>query len=68
MIPKKIHYCWFGDIEKLKTDKRSQECIATWKKYLPDYEFKLWNEKNFPVDYCDFTKQAYEKRTIRFRQ
>lgn len=66
MIPKILHYCWFGDPEKLKTDKRSQACIESWKKYLPDYELKLWNEENFDVNMCDYTKQAYEKGQYAF--
>ncbi len=45
MIPKKIHYCWFGghDLPPLQ-----KACIKTWKKYLPDYEFIRWDESNCP--------------------
>ena len=39
MIPKKIHYCWFGYGEK---NKLVQKCIASWKKYCPDYEIIEW--------------------------
>lgn len=56
MIPKTIHYCWFGKGEMTSLEKK---CIASWKKYCPDYQIKLWNEENFPIDYCDFTKEAY---------
>lgn len=56
MIPKVIHYCWFGHNEKPELVKR---CIESWKKYCPDYEIKEWNENNFDVNLCDYTKQAY---------
>jgi len=47
MIPKVIHYCWFGGKRKSKLIK---DCILSWKHYLPDYEFIEWNEEN-----CDLT-------------
>lgn len=47
MIPKVIHYCWFGRGEK---PKLAQKCIASWKKYCPDYKLVEWNEDNFPID------------------
>ena len=46
MIPKIIHYCWFG---RGPLPELAQKCIASWKKYLPDYEIKEWNEDNFDV-------------------
>lgn len=58
MIPKKIHYIWFGRGEK---NERVQKCIESWKKYLPDYEIIEWNEDNFDVGMCDFTRKAYEE-------
>lgn len=51
MIPKIIHYCWFGGKEK---PQDVLKCIESWKKYLPDYEIKEWNESNY-----DFTKNQY---------
>jgi mannosyltransferase OCH1-like enzyme len=59
MIPKKVHYCWFGGAEMPKMVKW---CIKSWKKYLPDYEFKLWNENNFDVNSIPFVKEAYQAR------
>lgn len=59
MIPKKIHYIWFGRGEK---NDRVKHCIESWKKYLPDYEIIEWNEDNFDVNYNDFTRQAYENK------
>ena len=44
MIPKTIHYCWFGKGSKPKFVKR---CIANWKKFCPDYQIIEWNEDNF---------------------
>lgn len=57
MIPKKIHYCWFG---KAKMPMRERHCITSWKKYLQDYEFILWDEERFNVDSAAFTKEAYK--------
>lgn len=59
MIPKKIHYIWFGKGEK---NERIKHCIDSWRKYLPDYEIIEWNEDNFDINYNDFTKQAYENK------
>ena len=56
MIPKIIHYCWFGNNKKTKL---ILDCIESWKKYFPDYEIKEWNESNFDVFSCTFSKQAY---------
>lgn len=56
MIPKIIHYCWFGRGEK---DDMTKAYIAQWKNILTDYEFIEWNEDNFDVNYCSFTKEAY---------
>jgi len=56
MIPKIIHYCWFGG-GALPQD--AQKCIASWKKYLPEYELKLWDENSFDVNISLFTAQAY---------
>lgn len=59
MIPKKIHYIWFGKGEK---NERVKHCIESWKKHLPDYEIIEWNEDNFDVNYNEFTKKAYENK------
>lgn len=59
MIPKKIHYIWFGKGEK---NERIKHCIESWKKILPDYEIIEWNEDNFNVNYNEFTKKAYENK------
>lgn len=59
MIPKIIHYCWFGNGE---LSELAQKCIASWKKYCPDYEIKQWNETNFDISECKYMKQAYEAK------
>lgn len=63
MIPKRIHYCWFGGNP---LSELAQRCIASWKKYCPDYEIKLWNEKNFDINSNLFVKQAYENKKYAF--
>ena len=63
MIPKKIHYVWLGKGEK---NDRIKHCIDSWKKYLPDYEIKEWNEDNFDINYNDFTRQSYNAKKYAF--
>lgn len=63
MIPKIIHYCWFGGNPYPKTVKR---CIASWKKYCPDYEIKLWNESNYDVSKNAWLEQAYRAKKWAF--
>ena len=63
MIPKKIHYCWFGRAEKPKS---VQKCIASWEKYCPNYEITEWNEDNFDIDYNPYTKMCYEQKKFAF--
>lgn len=63
MIPKRIHYCWFGKGEKSKLAKK---CINSWKKYLYDYEFIEWNENNFDVNENAYCKEAYEAKKWAF--
>lgn len=56
MIPKVIHYCCFG---RNPLSQSAQKCIASWLKYLPDYEIKEWNEDNFDINFLKFTREAY---------
>lgn len=63
MIPKIIHYCWFGHG---KMPELANKCISSWKKYLPDYEIKEWNEDNFDVNAIPYTKEAYEAKKYAF--
>ena len=55
-IPKVIHYCWFGG---KPLPELARKCIASWKKFLPDFEIKEWNESNFDVYRTKFTREAY---------
>ena len=59
MIPKIIHYCWFGGKEKPDTVKN---CIDSWKRFMPDYEIKLWNEDNIDVNMFEYSKEAYKNK------
>ncbi len=63
MIPKKIHYCWFGGNP---LPKDAQRYIKSWKKYLPDYEIIEWNENNFDLDMYQFTREAYDNGKYAF--
>lgn len=63
MIPKIIHYAWFGDKKK---PKNVQNCINTWKKRLPDFRIIEWNETNAPLSDNKFVKQAYENKMWAF--
>lgn len=63
MIPKIIHYCWFG---RNPLPPLAIKCIESWKKYLPDYEIKEWNEDNFNVNIIPYTKEAYEAKKYAF--
>ena len=63
MIPKKIHYCWFGWNPK---PALFQRCIASWKKYCPDYEIIEWNEENFDLNCCDYVREAYDAKKWAF--
>ena len=63
MIPKKIHYCWFGRGEM---SELALKCIESWHKYMPDYEYKPWNEDNFDIDSFQYAKEAYEAKKYAF--
>ncbi len=63
MIPKIIHYCWFGGSSKPES---VQKCINSWKKYCPDYKIIEWNENNFDIHYMPFIEQAHEAKKYAF--
>ncbi len=63
MIPKIIHYCWFGNNELPVFAKK---CIESWRHYLPDYEIKEWNESNFDVNRTSYTREAYRLKKYAF--
>ncbi len=63
MIPRVIHYCWFGGAEKSEMIRR---CVASWQKYCPDYEIIEWNESNYDVTAQPFVRRAYEAKKWAF--
>ena len=63
MIPKKIHYCWFGG---KPLNKLGKKCLKSWKKHFPDYEIIEWNESNFDLNCCQYVKEAYEAKKWAF--
>lgn len=64
MLPKIIHFCWFGN---RPYPTKIKKCIDSWHKFLPDYEFKLWNEENFNIDNCcQYVKDAYKEQKYAF--
>lgn len=63
MIPKTIHYCWFG---KKDLPPEAKRCIASWKKICPDYDIIRWDENNFDVNQNPFIKAAYETKKWAF--
>lgn len=63
MIPKKIHYCWFGRTKKTKLAKK---CINSWKKYCPDFEIIEWNEDNFDIAKYPYAQYCYDNKKWAF--
>lgn len=63
MIPKIIHYCWFGDNEK---SEKVIKCISSWMKYCPDYKIIEWNEKNFDMHINPYVEEAYSVKKWAF--
>lgn len=63
MIPKKIHYCWFGGHAK---HELAEHCIASWKKIHPDYELVEWNESNAPLEDNNYVKEAFAQKKWAF--
>jgi mannosyltransferase OCH1-like enzyme len=63
MIPNIIHYCWFGNNP---LPESAQKCIASWKKYFPDYEIKEWSELNYDVHKISYISEAYDAKKYAF--
>lgn len=63
MIPKVIHYCWFGG-NPIPTEMK--KCIKSWEKMCPDYEIKRWDESNFDINEHPFVKTAYDAKAWAF--
>ena len=63
MIPKIIHFCWFGGNKK---SPLIEKCMQSWKKFCPDYQIVEWNENNFDVHCCRYVDEAYEMKKWAF--
>lgn len=63
MIPKIIHYCWFGRGPKPEV---FEKCFASWKQYMPDFQIIEWNEENTDLDSCHFLRDAYNQKKWAF--
>lgn len=63
MIPKKIHYIWFGSQALPESAKR---CIESWQKFCPDYEIVFWNQSNYDIESSPFVKEAFEAKKYAF--
>ena len=63
MIPRIIHYCWFG---RGPMPDLAIKCIESWHKYMPEYEYKLWNEDNFDINKVPYVREAYEAKKYAF--
>ena len=63
MIPKRIHYCWFGGNP---LSEETMRCIESWRKHCPDYEIKEWNENNFNIDCMAYVREAYNTHKYAF--
>ena len=63
MIPKKIHYCWFGGQPKTEL---ATHCIESWKKIHPDFEIVEWNDENSPLEDNNYVREAYEQKKWAF--
>lgn len=63
MIPKTIHYCWFG---RNPLPKDARKCIQSWKKKFPGYEIKEWNEDNFDVTTNKYVEESYRQKKYAF--
>lgn len=63
-IPKIIHYCWFG---KGELPQLAIDCLASWKKYMPNWKYMRWDESNCDMSFAPlYVRQAYEARKYAF--
>ena len=63
LIPKKIHYCWFGGNP---LPKSAVKCIKSWKKYCPDYDIIEWNETNFDLNCNEYCRTMVKQKKWAF--
>ena len=64
MIPRIVHYCWFGKGQK---PELVEQCIASWHRFMPDWAYMEWSEDNFAIASAPlYVRQAYEARKYAF--
>ncbi|ADQ05487.1 glycosyltransferase sugar-binding region containing DXD motif [Caldicellulosiruptor owensensis OL] len=63
MIPKYLHYCWFGGNEPPDIVKK---CIDSWLKFCPDFKIIKWDEKNFDININKYVEIAYKNKKYAF--
>ncbi len=63
MIPKIIHYCWFGGNPEPEDVKK---CINSWIKYMPEYKIIRWDENNYDIHKCQYMSDAYNEKKWAF--
>jgi hypothetical protein len=63
MIPKTIHWCWLSDDAY---PEKTKKCLASWGKYLPDYQIVKWDRNQFDISKIQWTKEAYESKKYAF--
>jgi len=63
MIPKKIHYCWFGGGKK---SLLIEQCISSWGKFMPEFEIIEWNESNFDISINAYVEAAFKSKKWAF--
>ena len=63
MIPRIIHYCWFGG---KPFPELARKCISSWERFLPEYEIREWNESNFNIDVMPYVREAYDAKKYAF--
>lgn len=64
MIPKIIHYCWFGRGEM---PELVQNCISSWHTHMPNWEYRLWTEDNFDMLSAPaYVQEAYAAKKFAF--
>lgn len=63
MIPRIVHYCWFGHG---RMPQAQEDCVKGWRKLMPDWQFIRWDEGNFDVNLCSYTAEAYKGKRWAF--
>ena len=63
MIPRIIHYCWFG---RGQMPESALKCLESWHQHMPDWEYMLWDEDSFDLSLYPYAREAYEARKFAF--